>query len=381
MLFALEYLNRMEKKYPGVLQSIASQPDIASSYLAMAQLGVDRDDFNLMVSLRAWSADKVMYSFERGIAAEVTTQTENPDYQIPVSFMKHLPYPCFAVRLAPFSLLDPQSHREIVAYTGNAFIWIAEGQLISTWEVGDGQFDWTVLDLDRLSTFDDCFDALIRRHLMMAGIADEEIPLVLRLLRVDRFGDLTELTSYQFSRLSNRFGERKAQAIIDGIKSSNAQEQLLQRVIHIILYLNCTNADIEAAEEKLKTGAWSSIVGGDEVEYVPKTVRRRALREAEGAKVLDVGYRIGGKFKRSYSEEPNADKPSDTAIGSRGYSKRRAHYHHFWIGPRKGPIAEDIMNPAPGERGLVLYWLEATEIHPELKDDLATVVNVERQND
>lgn len=249
MLFALEYLNRMEKKYPGVLQSIDSQPDIASSYLAMAKLGVDRDDFNLMVSLRAWNTDKVMYSFERGIAAEVTTQTENPDYQIPVSFMKHLPYPCFAVHLAPFSLLDPRSQREIMAYTGNAFIWMAEGQLISTWEVRDSQFDWTVLDLDRLSTFDDCFDALIRRHLMMAGIEDEEIPLVLRLLRVDRFGDLTELTSYQFSRLSNRFGEEKAQSIINGIKSSNAQEQLLQRVIHIILYLNCTNADIEAAEE------------------------------------------------------------------------------------------------------------------------------------
>ena len=37
------------------------------------------------------------------------------------------------------------------------------------------------------------------------------------------------------------------------------------------------------------------------------------------------------------------------------------------------------MRPAPGERGLVLYWLDATEIHPELKDDLATVVEVERQ--
>ena len=34
------------------------------------------------------------------------------------------------------------------------------------------------------------------------------------------------------------------------------------------------------------------------------------------------------------------------------------------------------MSPGPGERGLVLKWLEATEIHPELRDDQAIVVPV-----
>lgn len=35
------------------------------------------------------------------------------------------------------------------------------------------------------------------------------------------------------------------------------------------------------------------------------------------------------------------------------------------------------MHPQKGERGLVMYWLEATEIHSELRDDLATEVGVE----
>ena len=161
MIFALDYLNQMERKYPGVLDSIASQPDVASCFLAMAQLGVNRDDYNLMISLRAWQVDKVIYCFEREIAVEVMNQTESPNYEIPISLMKCLPYPCFAVQTVPFDLLDPQNDNEVGAYTGNAFIWLAEGQLISTWETRDGQFDWTVLDLDSILTFDDCFDTLI----------------------------------------------------------------------------------------------------------------------------------------------------------------------------------------------------------------------------
>ena len=135
MIFALDYLNQMERKYPGVLDSIASQPDVASCFLAMAQLGVNRDDYNLMISLRAWQVDKVIYCFEREIAVEVMNQTESPNYEIPISLMKCLPYPCFAVQTVPFDLLDPQNDNEVGAYTGNVFIWLAEGQLISTWEI------------------------------------------------------------------------------------------------------------------------------------------------------------------------------------------------------------------------------------------------------
>lgn len=381
MLFALDYLNRMERKYPGVLDAIASQPDIAYDNFALAPFGVSFEDQRLMLSLSAWMTDKVVYSFEREIADEITAQTEKPDYKIPVTFMKCLPYPCIAIQNVPFSLLDRQSGLEITSYTGNAFIWLAEGKLFSTWEATNGQFEWAVLELDRISTFDDCFDALVISNLRSVGIKEDEVPMILRLLRVDRFSDLTELTSFHSTRLAGRFGEEKAQYITGSITAANPQEQILQRVIHIILYLNCTNADIEAAEEKLKAGAWSSIVGGEEVEYVPKTKRKQVLQESKGTKTFDVGYRIGSKFKRSYSADPAAGGQERKGTGSLGYGKRRAHYHHFWIGPRNGPIAEDIMNPAPGERGLVLYWLDATEIHPELKDDLATTIDVERQGE
>lgn len=34
------------------------------------------------------------------------------------------------------------------------------------------------------------------------------------------------------------------------------------------------------------------------------------------------------------------------------------------------------MNPKAVERGLRLRWIEATEIHPELRDENATMVNV-----
>ena len=147
-------------------------------------------------------------------------------------------------------------------------------------------------------------------------------------------------------------------------------------MIRIILYLNCANSDIESAEEKLRAGAWASVLDGEHTDTVPRSQRKQALRSIEGAQVFDIGYRIGGRFKRSYSGEP-ASRKGDGKGTTRGYGKRRAHWHHYWIGPRDGVIADDIMSPGEGERGLVLYWQEATEIHPELRDDRVTVIPVE----
>lgn len=108
----------------------------------------------------------------------------------------------------------------------------------------------------------------------------------------------------------------------------------------------------------------ASILGGTPDKPVSKTKRQQIQRQNQEVTVQDVGYRIAGKFKRSYSEGTEESESRGISIGNHGYGKRRAHYHHFWVGPRNGPIAEDIMHPQPGERGLVMYWLEETEIHP-----------------
>lgn len=213
------------------------------------------------------------------------------------------------------------------------------------------------------------------------GVEAEE---VLPVFGVDRFQELTAITSEHGTKLVDRFGAEKAQTIVDAINKSNLQEVLIARAINIVLYLNCTNADIEAAEEKLKAGAWASIIEGEPRE-VKRNERRQTLREYEGTKVLDVGYRVAADFKRSFSEdEDEEEKGEENGGGKTGrsvrYHPRRRHAHHYWVGPWNGSVAEDIMHPGEGERGLVLYWHDVIEVNKHKKTDDAFEVGVKHQH-
>ena len=369
MIFALDYLNRMERAYPGVLAMMQRSKDPES---IMAGKGVSPDVAAGMLALMHWRQDKVIYNFEDSIAREIMEQTDDPDRSFPISCMRQLPYPCIAAHTTPIAIMDPGSQKVLEEYTGNAFLWLEGDVLHTCWQFqGDQYLHASMMLKDGI---DDCFESIVvenlKRHFSAAEITE-----IKQIFGVERLSDLTSLSSEAYLELEKRFGSR-VQGISHSIQLANVQEVLMQRALHIILYLACDNADIEAAEEKLKAGAWATSIGG-EPRAVKRNERRQALRETEGVNVQDVGYRIAGKYKRSYSEE--REKSDSTGTGAtRGYGKRRAHFHHFWIGPRDGAIATDIMDPKPGERGLRLRWIEATEIHPELRDGNATIVNVER---
>ena len=382
MIFALEYLNRMERTYPGVLAQMQRMKSTTDAYVLMARKGVPQEKFNLMTSLAEWRKYKAFYNFEKQIATEVMEFTERPDNKIPMSYMRRLPYPCIAVHTCPIEIKDHRSDRVLITFSGNAFIWIEDdGRLHSTWEIDDEVFEWTFLDVDEVSTFNDWFDHAMETLLQFNDISDGEIAEMKEIFGVKKFQELNAIGGDQGERLIERFGVDKARTIVDAINKSNIQEVLLQRVISIVLYLNCTNADIEAAEEKLKAGAWASIIGGEPRE-VRRNERRQALRETEGVKVMDVGYRIASDFKRSFSGDEERSEGSGEKTGRTvRYHTRRRHAHHYWVGPRNGPIAEDIMHPGEGERGLVLYWHEVIEVNKHKKTDEAFEVGVKRQEE
>ena len=194
MLFALDRLNSMERKYSGLLDLLEQQPDIANCYFVMHRRSVDNNDMALLISLRAWRKDKVIYNFAEGIAEEVTAHTEKPDHEIPITFMNKLPFSCIATSVVPFSLLDKRTNRAIIRYTGNAFIWMEEGQLLSAWETDSNSFDWMVLDLDKMATMSDYFDGLILTSLEIKDIKETEVKRILRALHIERFSDMTEFS-------------------------------------------------------------------------------------------------------------------------------------------------------------------------------------------
>ena len=122
-----------------------------------------------------------------------------------------------------------------------------------------------------------------------------------------------------YTRMRNRLGERMPVLFKNAIGTANLEEALMSRLINIIMYLGCENADIENAAEKLKAGAMAGVLMDkalshrkvekqDDDLHVSKTEARSVIREIGDSTVLDVGYRIAAKWRRL--EKADGDRQS-----------------------------------------------------------------------
>ena len=82
MVFALEYYNKMKKKYPHVLDGEWKND------FDMAMQGVELDDIDIMHILQLWKKDKMLYNFADQTAFEILNQTTPPDYTISAAFLR-----------------------------------------------------------------------------------------------------------------------------------------------------------------------------------------------------------------------------------------------------------------------------------------------------
>lgn len=369
-MFPVDFSNRMEAQYPGVLSMMQRSKN---PLMCMMQRNIPISEFSGMIALMHWRNEKVIYNFEPRVASEIMEQTDTPDRIFPLSCIRQLPYPCIAVKVSPVSIIDPATQNSLEEYTGNAFLWLDDDCLYSTWQAEGDEDRYLIskVDISDNLALDDILDSLMKENLKQ--FSDQEISEIKQLLGIKRFNEL-RIFGHDGDPLKQRFGNR-IQEIYRAIRIASVQDVLTQRALHIILYLGCENADIESAEEKLKNSAWSTIVGGVP-RYIKRPERRQAMKEVKDCHIMDVGYRIAGHYTRSFSSSVDKNQTGNGSGRTQGYSKRRAHFHHFWIGPKNGALADDIMNPKAGERGLRLRWIEATEIHPELRDENATIVNV-----
>ena len=386
MIFAIDLNNKMEKKYPHLFEELQAIEGTENRLFHMYERKIPNEDHVLILALAAWRKNKVIFHFDCDAAKEITTMTEPPEKTMPISELKHLPYSSFALKTdVEIAMLDPRTDEVKDAFSGNAFVWLDRDMLNTIWEKENGAFLSACVDLSSSHTINDLFDDSVTLCLTMAGYSSEEIDLLKRLCEVSNFHDLTTVTQRHYTRMRVRLRENTPSVFNRAIDMANLEEILMSRLINIILYLGCENADIENAAEKLKAGAMAGIIMDkdaekdkvDEDRHVSKTEARAAIREIGDSTVLDVGYRIASKWRKQ-AKTDTGEKPKRKGTGGkRGYSPRRGHWHHFWIGPRNGKIAEDIMNPLAGEKGLRRRWLDDTEIHPELKNDQATVIPVE----
>ncbi len=79
-----------------------------------------------------------------------------------------------------------------------------------------------------------------------------------------------------------------------------------------------------------------------------KPARKGKLQVANDARTWDIGVRIGPALKRAKMSEHEAqERTGERSHASPRSHIRRAHWHHYWIGPRN----------EPEKRNLILKWL------------------------
>jgi hypothetical protein len=135
---------------------------------------------------------------------------------------------------------------------------------------------------------------------------------------------------------------------VDKLKNESdyeADTQCLATLLPYVLYLCASNAEITPHPEQ------STIM------RLPRTVDdiRDKYREVRR---WDVGVRIAGAVRASADSQPIAVRGGGSSGTTKRPHMRRAHWHHYWRGPRDS------------ERESILKWIAPTYINlPPLDDD------------
>ena len=111
-------------------------------------------------------------------------------------------------------------------------------------------------------------------------------------------------------------------------------------VINGVAYICSTNADIVCS-------------------YKPNpNIKKNNAKKRSSAIWYDVGYRIGADL-RKYNRIKKQSVTDESSSKVRPHV-RRAHWHHYWMGP------------LDGDRNLILKWVAPTFVNIESVDDITT---------
>ena len=132
-------------------------------------------------------------------------------------------------------------------------------------------------------------------------------------------------------------------------------ENAARTLLPLVLYLCADESDIR----------YHGKAGGEGAGDPPDKMKGAPIRDRFGEiRTWDVGYRIGPAI-RKYRESGNDAEPGSAGSHSRKRPHiRRAHWHHYWRGPREG------------ERQLIVRWLSPMYINAsEKKSDIPAVIH------
>ena len=263
-----------------------------------------------------WRKCKQIYDMDERLYDELSI---TKDDSIPMDIFDRLPYPEFYVKCPRFESIFHEipknpyiTGEEIVKTEGFCVAYVDKVlsiRFVSRSWIRDVQgravllkdyFLWgDTYDASRFKTVGELIEASLKGTRM----------------RVAPDGDATDSERLQATQVNSE---------LDRIWNKNGEERDILHASAAVIYIASAEADAVPY-------------------YVPRKARAKKDKKATAAEVVRVGYRIGRKL----GEERNAYKD---AIRNRTGGKvaphiRKAHWHSYWLGPKKNPT------------DLVVHWI------------------------
>lgn len=268
-----------------------------------------------------WRKNKRVYKIEENICHQLS-KMKNP-VDIPMKAIAYLPSKCF-----------------YIDYDGNCpFCDDVEGTFV-TYDICDNRILWSLMHIiDNGRVYSVCTDV----SSILPVRADK--PLSAMTTSID-------LSSFKMSYHSLTLEDGSLLTISDG--------KCVQFFVNFCLYLYAANNDVEYTERTKK--------------IYKKTSRiQNRMREVEE---FGVGFRNGqnisaSKKKIRYTSTESADRVQELVVtNKRGYSSnyRSAHWHKYWVNDEENP----------GEKKIIVKWVEATFVHGNKNRDAVVVQRVTR---
>lgn len=265
----------------------------------------------LISTLAAWRKSKEVYVFDPDFISLLADMED--DVKIPTDVLLHLPYYAFYVEALSKSSV-----------------------------IGDFDGFFVALEYDPHN-----YERELRISLIFDG--EDEPPCVPIIINLD-----TDTISQSAHSLGEEMKKRLPAnyAAVDDIIGKHAElyRTVGAFVVNMILYIIADNNDIAPNSEQ-------SFI----------THRTPHVRDKYSEiRKWDVGVRVGNTIRAARKAAPAQDEPKPTGThASPRPHMRRAHWHHFWTGPKKDLDA----------RKLVLRWIPPTFVGGEDEEQAPVVLH------
>lgn len=271
----------------------------------------------LLEATAGWRQFKPIYKFDKDLFELLTSETDDTDMIIPTKILNNLPYQTIYI--------DVEDAEE--EFLGYFVYWDYDVnfdniELRFTTCDRTGDFDTNIMITKPGWTIEDSIKALVRSSIK--SYYDEEINKNLKSWGLDR--QKSEISKFNNSDFLSQY-----------------QKEII-KFLQPVLYICAINADINENPEQKKIHRAPA----------PKAPIKDAFREIEK---WDVGVRVGSQIRKHRMSESTQSRSSGTHRSPRPHT-RRAHWAHYWTGPRK---PDDSGNKP--EQTLILKWIPPTYVN------------------